>query len=85
MVMTQFFLEVPVEVLRRKEKPSVQLRKFIIDPQLNKAIITACLEGKTITIKPVFKKPHLQVGNLINTGIMSRNKQGELVFSSFYK
>lgn len=73
-------LEICVNASMHKGKPAITLRRFSVDPQINKALLYATLKGQSVTVKLVFKKPHLQIGNCIDKGLLSRDKDGFLKF-----
>lgn len=73
-------LDICVSVTMHKGKPAIQLRKFSIDNKINEALILAALKNQNVLFKLVFRKPHLQIGNCIDKGILTRDPDGSLRF-----
>ena len=74
-------LTIPMKVVSKGNNPAIELRKVILDVELIRALVEACLEDKPLLVFPVSRTKLVLTNSLLAKGIMSRNKSGKLEFN----
>lgn len=75
-------LNVPVNIIMKGTTPAIEMRKISNDPEIVMSIIDAMINEKPILIIPKTTKNKLVLlSNLIRTGLVSRNSEGEIIYN----
>ncbi len=83
MAIKELYLEIPINISMHKGKPCVIIHKSLTDPIILRALVMSALDKRPITIKLFFHKPHLQISNCIQKGILHTNSKGEYTFTDY--
>lgn len=79
----KFLFEVPVIISTLNGKPVLVIKKTVSDSTIIRNILQSLIDEQPIEVKPYFKKPHLQINNCLQKGILHKDKQNNYRFTQY--